>query len=35
MRHDLSFGLLPVRLLDQLDGFIEIEQGLKLITTQK
>src|SRR5262245_28378623 len=33
MGHDLALRLLPVRVFDQLDGFLEIEQRSQLITT--
>src|SRR5262249_26517561 len=35
MGHDLALHLLPVGVFDQLDRFLEIEQGSQLITTQK
>jgi hypothetical protein len=35
MRHNLSRSLLPVRFLDQLDGFGKLEQWSQLFTAKK
>src|SRR5215468_5880395 len=35
MGHNLALRLLPVGVFDQLDGFIEIEQGSQVIAAEK